>query len=81
MKSRVLITLAAMTLVAGTVYVAAEGAGPPPAPPGKTEPKADPAPKTDPKGKVDPKGKKADPKSTEPKAEPKAKKDPPKTRS
>jgi hypothetical protein len=38
MKGRLLITLAAMTLAAGTVFVAAEGTGPAPVQPG-AEPK------------------------------------------
>jgi hypothetical protein len=79
MSARVLISLAAMTLVAGSVYVAAEGAGPSSEPKSGPPPKAEP--KVEPKEKLDPKGKQAQPKPDEGKAkpDPKAKEAPPKT--
>jgi len=73
MKGRLVITMAAMALAAGTVFVAAEGTGPAPAQPG-AEPKAgtQPQPKAaDPKAKNGKdKGTQAQPKE---KVEPKAK--------
>jgi hypothetical protein len=79
---KLLSALAAMSIIAGTVYVAAEGAGQAPAPPGTTEPKTGAPPKGgEPKAKPDPKGKQAQPKGEDkqPKGkDPKAKDAPPK---
>jgi hypothetical protein len=77
MYTRVLASVAAAALIAGTLYVSAQEKGPP----GKGETGQATEPKAEPKGKADPKGKEgAPPKTGEtPKQTPETKKTAPKT--